>query len=57
MLFFFKHFCQVSEDEFGGMINAAAALPKKFGFDWWQVMLNSSFTFLTSFFQSSSLSL
>merc|ERR1719394_1854327 len=21
---------------FGGMINAAAALPKKFGFDWWQ---------------------
>merc|ERR1711990_1113228 len=27
---------QVSEDEFGGMINAAAALPKKFGFDWWQ---------------------
>ena len=28
---------QVSEDEFGGMINAAAALPKKFGFDWWQV--------------------
>merc|ERR1711962_487026 len=27
---------QVSEDEFGGMINAAAALPKKFGFDWRQ---------------------
>ena len=27
----------MSEDEFGGMINAAAALPKKFGFDWWQV--------------------
>ena len=31
------HDYQVSEDEFGGMINAAAALPKKFGFDWWQV--------------------
>jgi len=27
---------QVSQDEFGGMISAAAALPKKFGFDWWQ---------------------
>merc|ERR1712050_30462 len=27
---------QVSEEEFGGMIDAAAALPKKFGFDWWQ---------------------
>merc|ERR1712080_151723 len=27
---------QVSEEEFGGMIEAAAALPKKFGFDWWQ---------------------
>jgi len=27
---------QVSEEEFGGMITAAAALPKKFGFDWWQ---------------------
>merc|ERR1712055_53304 len=27
---------QVSLDEFGGMISAAAALPKKFGFDWWQ---------------------
>merc|ERR1712032_1284591 len=26
----------VSQDEFGGMISAAAALPKKFGFDWWQ---------------------
>ena len=39
----------MSEDEFGGMINAAAALPKKFGFDWWQVMLDSIFTFLTIF--------
>ena len=27
---------QVSQEEFGGMISAAAALPKKFGFDWWQ---------------------
>merc|ERR1712112_7207 len=27
---------QVSEEEFSGMINAAAALPKKFGFDWWK---------------------
>merc|ERR1712226_933133 len=27
---------KVSEQEFGGMISAAAALPKKFGFDWWQ---------------------
>merc|ERR1712066_1072369 len=27
---------QVSQDEFGGMISAAAAFPKKFGFDWWQ---------------------
>jgi Ca2+-binding EF-hand superfamily protein len=27
---------QVSEEEFSGMIAAAAALPKKFGFDWWQ---------------------
>ena len=27
----------MSQDEFGGMISAAAALPKKFGFDWWQV--------------------
>jgi len=26
---------QVSEDEFEGMINAAAAFPKKFGFEWW----------------------
>ena len=30
---------QVSLDEFGGMISAAAALPKKFGFDWWQVSI------------------
>jgi hypothetical protein len=27
---------QVSEDEFAKMIEAASALPKKFGFDWWQ---------------------
>ena len=31
---------QVSQDEFGGMISAAAALPKKFGFDWWQVSMS-----------------
>lgn len=27
---------QVSEDEFAKMIEAASALPKKFGFDWWK---------------------
>jgi len=26
---------QVSEDEFEGMISAAAELPRKFGFEWW----------------------
>jgi len=26
---------QVSEEEFETLINSAAALPKKFGFDWW----------------------
>merc|ERR1711915_451653 len=26
---------QVSEEEFDNLISAAAALPKKFGFDWW----------------------
>merc|ERR1712226_984559 len=34
---------KVSEQEFGGMIAAAAALPKKFGFDWWQGSIADQF--------------
>jgi len=34
---------QVDEGEFGGMIEAAAVLPKKFGYDWWQGSIPDQF--------------